>query len=116
MNCQEFITKSSGEKKKFIVQNRLCWNCLSKSHFVQNCKSYFCCKMDNCGHLHHTLLHKTSPNSRSTIEQATINPHSVKSHTLLQIILVTISNGLGTVTSNAFLDNGSDSTLLLVKI
>ena len=33
MNCPEFINKSLDEKKKFIVQNRLCWNCLPKKPF-----------------------------------------------------------------------------------
>ena len=112
MNIPEFINKSLDEKKNFIVQNRLCWNCLSKSHLVQNCNSHFRCKIDNCGQLHHTLLHETSPNPLRTIEQATINSHSVKSHTFLKIIPVTISNGSRTVTTNTFLDSGSDSTLV----
>ena len=113
MNCPEFINKNSDENKNFIVENRLCWNYLSKSHFVQNFNSHFRCKRDNCGQLHHTLLQETSPNPLSTIEQATINSHSVKSHTFLQIIPVTISNGSRTVTTNAFVDNGSDSTLII---
>ena len=112
MNCLEFINKSLEEKKKFIVQNRLCWNCLSKSHFVQNCNSHFRCKIDNCKQLHHTLLHETSPNPPSTINKATINSHSVKPHAFLQIIPVIISNGSRTFTTNAFLDSGSYSTLI----
>ena len=112
MNCPEFIYKSLDKKKNFIVQNGLCWNCLSKSHFIQNCNSHFRCKIDNCGQLHHTLLHETSPNPPSTIEQATINSHSVNPHTFLQIITITISNGSRTVTTNAFLASGSDTTLI----
>ena len=62
--------------------------------------------------MHHTLLHETSQNPWSTIEQATINSHSVISHAFLQIIPVTIPNGSRIVTTNAFLDRGSDSTLI----
>ena len=102
MNCQEFMNKSLHEKKHFIVQNSICWNYLSKSHFVQNCNSHFRCKIDICGQMHHTLLHKTSPNTRSGIEQVTINSNSLKSHTFLQIILVTISHSSRTVTIYVF--------------
>ena len=113
MNCPEFINKNLDENKNFIVENRSCWNYLSKSRFVQNFNSHFRCKRDNYGQLHHTLLHETSPNPLSAIEQATINSHSVKSHTFLQIIPVTISNGSRTVTTNAFVDSGSDLTLII---
>ena len=58
------------------------------------------------------MLHETLSNSQKIIEQATINCHSVKSHTLLQVIPVTISNGSRTITINAFLNSGSDSTLI----
>ena len=111
MNCKEFVNNSSEEKKKFIIQNRLYQNCLSKSHFFQNCASHFQCKIDNYRQLHHTLLYELSLNPRSTFKQATIISHSVKSHTL-QIIPVTISNGLRTLTTKMFLDSGSDSTLI----
>ena len=112
MNCPEFINKSLDEKKNFIVQNGLCWISLSKSHFVQNCNAHFRCKVDNCRQLHHTLLHETSPNPPSTIEQATVNSQSVNPHTFLQIITITISNASRKVTTNAFLDSGSDTTLI----
>ena len=112
MNCPEFISKSLDEKKNFIVQNGLCWISLSKSHFVQNCNAHFRCKIDNCRQLHHTLLHETSPNPPSTIEQATVNSRSVNLHTFLQIITITISNASRKVTTNAFLDSGSDTTLI----
>ena len=58
------------------------------------------------------MLHETSPNPPSAIEQATINSHSVNWHTFLQIITITISNGSRTVTTNAFLASGSDTTLI----
>ena len=80
VNCPEFVNKSLDEKKHFIVQNRSCWNCLSKKPFC-------------------------------SIEQVTINSHSVKPHIFLQVIPVTISNGSRTVTTNAFLCE-SDSTLI----
>ena len=41
---------------------------------------------------------------------------SVKSHIFLQIIPVTISNGSRTVTTNAFLDSGSDSILISIGL
>ena len=58
------------------------------------------------------MLHETSTNRRSTIEQATVNSHLVKSHTFLQVIPVIISNDSRTGTNNVFLDSRSDVTLI----
>ena len=58
------------------------------------------------------MLRETSTNRRSTIEQATVNSHLVKSHTFLQVIPVIISNDSRTGTNNVFLDSRSDVTLI----
>lgn len=53
--CKEFLTLSTLDKRKFVGENQLCFNCLHTGHRVNKCKSrYFCSK---CKSRHHYLLH-----------------------------------------------------------
>ena len=31
------LEKSLSEKKKFVEQEKLCWNCLAKNHILKSC-------------------------------------------------------------------------------
>ena len=57
----QFKEKSLSEKKKFIEQEKLRWNCLAKGHSLKNCESEVLCRVSNCNKLHHTLLHEGIP-------------------------------------------------------
>ena len=61
MECEKFIIKNLQERKEFLSTNKLCWNCLSKVHFVKQSKSKYRCKIDKCWKHHHSLLHETEP-------------------------------------------------------
>ena len=81
-----------------VKLNKLCFNCLSNSHFIYSCKSSNTCKIANCGKRYHTPLHKTetvdpppeeSCSDHSNIVEGTSNDHGVmfsKDFTYLQII------------------------------
>ena len=56
MERKKFIKKNLQERKEFVSSNKLCWNCLSKAHFVKQCKSKYRCKIGKCGKHHHSLL------------------------------------------------------------
>ena len=57
MECEKFIKKNLQDRKEFVSTNKLCWNCLSKAHFVRQCKSKYRCKIDKCGKRYHSLPH-----------------------------------------------------------
>ena len=95
----------------------MCFNCLSTTHKIKECKSDKSCRHDGCGRRHHTFLHlpsvKAVNKDKPTPSHATVNSNSTNSeYTFLQIVPVTLFNGKTSVITNAILDSGSDSTLI----
>ena len=58
MNSKDFLAKTPAERTNFVFDNKLCFNCLSKGHQLNDCKSDFRCHEDNCKCKHHTLIHQ----------------------------------------------------------
>ena len=58
MDCVKFKQKTVVERKNFVKEQKLCFNCLSKAHMLKECQSEFRCRVDGCRQKHHTLLHK----------------------------------------------------------
>ena len=56
MFCDEFLNKYVSDRKQFVIDQKLCFNCLSKNHHVKDCISEFTCCPESCGKRHHTLL------------------------------------------------------------
>ncbi|XP_030757297.1 uncharacterized protein LOC115883123 [Sitophilus oryzae] len=52
--CFKYKGLTLEEKREFVKNNRLCYNCLSDGHSVVNCKSMGC---NICKRKHNTLLH-----------------------------------------------------------
>ena len=63
--CPKFKNLSLKQKKEFVTQNGLCFNCLGSKHQVKDCTSQLC---SLCGKKHHSLLHpiynENSPDKR----------------------------------------------------
>ena len=117
MQCDEFRKMNIKERKETVRKHKLCWNCLSKGHQINDCKSTVKCREYN--KRHHTLLHHDQPMStdNQAPSEAVINTvnNDMRHHVrdiLLQVIAVNISNNNRTVTVNAFLDSGADSTII----
>ena len=76
MFCDEFLNKDVSDRKQFIIDRKLCSNCLSKNHHVKDCISEFTCRHESCGKKHHTLLHeekKPMPTSNSQTNSNNVN-------------------------------------------
>ena len=89
MNCKDFLAKTPAERNNFASDNKLCFNCLSKGHQLNDCKSDFRCREDNCNRKHHTLLHQELKAGDLTINNCNID-RDIDNRTYLQIIPVTI--------------------------
>lgn len=64
--CPEFKRKSVDERKKLVMQHRLCFNCLGKDHMTKVCSWKGTCR--KCNQRHHSLLHwDSTPRSSSEI-------------------------------------------------
>ena len=57
-DCRRFISKSVSDRKQFIKEHKLCWNCLSKKYAAKECKSNFLCSKGSCNKRHNTLIHE----------------------------------------------------------
>ena len=109
MECNKFKNKPIEEKIKIVKKQRLCWNCLSKGHVLEDCKSQHRCKVSGCNQQHHTLLHREKTPEASTNKLVT---SKVNQTTYLQVLPVIFFHGKNSVNAVAFLDSGSNSTLI----
>lgn len=53
--CAEFQKMNVTNRRSLVFDKKLCFNCLSDEHRVQECSSPFSCK--TCNKRHHSLLH-----------------------------------------------------------
>src|SRR3978361_764680 len=61
--CEGFLKIPTFQRKHFVVQNRMCFNCLGSKHRLVQCPSKSTCRQ--CNSKHHTLLHDTYPKKAS---------------------------------------------------
>jgi hypothetical protein len=69
--CQKFSALSVGARIRVINKLRLCFNCLSGTHIIANCRASTC---RLCRGKHHTLLHKPNTNTYSNTSPNNNNP------------------------------------------
>ncbi|XP_054721417.1 uncharacterized protein LOC129231194 [Uloborus diversus] len=55
--CDKFKEMPISARKEFVMQMKICLNCLRPNHFANTCKSSKCKK---CDRKHNTLLHETT--------------------------------------------------------
>lgn len=66
--CEEFKRLSIGERRKEVMNKKLCLNCLNPGHQAEACRSSTCKK---CNERHNTLLHPDNkPSTESKDEPA----------------------------------------------
>ena len=136
--CFKFRDKSFEERTKFVMDKRLCVNCLRMNHFVRRCRQFRACLFSGCGKRHHSLLHPpddrvieeiTQPVGRTSVDTpeaiSAVNVDRVivegrcaaigtgKPRVSLRVVPVRVSgtNGGPEIETYAFLDDGSDITL-----
>jgi hypothetical protein len=129
--CRTFLKNSVSERHKLARKNGLCFLCLTKGHMTKDCSSNIKCKYQNCDKPHHELLHASKPplaREEGSIHQSSEGATEVKKvenasysiqryqRALLGVIPVTILGPLGSITLNAFLDYGSNTTLINLAV
>ncbi|CAG9121000.1 unnamed protein product [Plutella xylostella] len=97
IHCKEFCKLQYEARHKFVITNRLCYNCIGRNHSANSCRSINTCRI--CYHYHHSLLHPTPASgshvggSKSSLavevkatganaKAASDNPGSSPSHTV----------------------------------
>jgi len=69
--CHAFKAKSLPDKRNFVLEQGLCFNCLKAKHTSKKCPSPNCCL--KCGKRHHTFLHQDDSSNhvtQDTLERA----------------------------------------------
>ncbi|XP_062713808.1 uncharacterized protein LOC134290646 [Aedes albopictus] len=106
-DCSQFKDLNVDERWKTIQKKGLCRTCLN-SHGKWPCKSWQGCAVDGCRLKHHTLLH--SPSSTHHVNYSSTHTPSTKA--LFRILPVILYNEGRSVSVFAFIDEGSEITLL----
>jgi len=127
--CAKFTAQNPNQRRETVKRLKRCFNCLSASHSVQDCKSKYSCR--SCGKRHHSTLHLDSDSeSNNATSKATDSPSqnpstTVEVNSLLtsalprsrsQVLLATARvqvNASGrSIVVRALLDQGSEATFI----
>ncbi|XP_055633078.1 uncharacterized protein LOC129773493 [Toxorhynchites rutilus septentrionalis] len=115
-DCFEFRKLDVNARWKIVQGKHMCRRCLIP-HGRRPCKSNVC-GIDGCEYRHHKLLHSTKLNvkSKSVVPAKTSGTVSIhKEHgnsTLFRLLPVTIHGEKTSIDTFAFLDDGSELTLI----
>jgi len=124
--CEDLIKLSPDDRKKCIIEKRLCINCLNIGHQVKECKASVCKK---CSGRHNTILHReetrkaeNDENATATVvthctdslsERSTSLTSKVSSHVLLSTAQIYVRDiNEQRICCRALLDPGSQSNLM----
>ena len=117
--CSEFPNKSVEERYAFAKDAHLCFMCLKSNHVLKNCRSRRSCGLRGCSGRHHPLLHRSSPqvptfgSSQTSASFGHISKPEQSSEVVSFAILPVRNRGpMEEEIVNAFLDNGSNTTLI----
>ena len=119
-SCEQFRRLNVADRKKFVQDVKLCFNCLRSGHMVKDCSSQKGCR--TCGKLHNTLLHNevitqsssSEDKSKPTISQSPQVTSTIdNSQVLLQTALINMLDKRGNpIQCRALLDCGSQINLI----
>ncbi|XP_038116718.1 uncharacterized protein LOC119768950 [Culex quinquefasciatus] len=123
-NCGKFQKWELNLRWKLVQDNHLCRTCLGK-HGRRPCNLRTRCGVDGCQERHHELLHREAPKDQTSSQEGQNQAgetktagdgfnahHATKKSTLFRILPVTLTWNGRSVNTFAFLDDGSDLTLV----
>ena len=138
--CAIYLRLDPHHRFELVKTLKLCYNCLSNGHVLDQCTSKGTCFTKDCHDRHHTTLHKyyvptvqppkkpnvpadtgiaaakgpvTNSVGNQVVPVTTMGKYSASTKKVfLQIVQVTVHAGDQSCSTFALLDNGSESTLL----
>ncbi|XP_062538743.1 uncharacterized protein LOC134207018 [Armigeres subalbatus] len=114
-DCNAFKQLHVDDRWRRVRSLGLCQNCLF-SHGRRACRGRKLCDIGGCQFRHHPLLHSSrGPPKPSELTMQIAENHThrhLASSTLFRIIPVTVHGSKGSIDTFAFLDEGSDLTLV----
>ncbi|XP_058816404.1 uncharacterized protein LOC131679685 [Topomyia yanbarensis] len=115
VKCETFQGLNYDARWSAVKERRLCKKCLRRHNGT--CRLQKECGTNGCRYMHHPLLHKPSLTVRSATQQSQIERkcylHQTQSNDILfRIVPVTLHGPNTEVQTYAFLDDGSELTLI----
>lgn len=112
--CPVFKSYTVNDRWKLAQTNGLCRSCLN-AHGRRSCRSATQCVIEGCQFRHHPLLHSNRSSGQPTPRLSTVQNHThrqYKQTLLFRIVPVIISGPRASIETFAFLDDGSDLSLI----
>ncbi|VDP43817.1 unnamed protein product [Schistosoma curassoni] len=120
--CERFRDKNVHERIEFASKKKLCNVCPKANHIARNCRAPRSCAVEGCGWRHHTLLHRQrEEQGDNNNNNAHINiqlcmeevVECIQRPVAFAVVPVWIKNGEKIIQTCAFLDSGSDTSLIV---
>ncbi|XP_055613505.1 uncharacterized protein LOC129759945 [Uranotaenia lowii] len=113
--CPTFLALDHDSKWKIVKEKRLCSKCLKKHN--GSCRQQKQCGNNGCTRLHHNMLHKPDipprDSSTNTVVEHSCNVNQrLGSGVLFRIIPVILYGSKKSLNTFAFIDDGSELTLM----
>ncbi|KAF9410590.1 hypothetical protein HW555_010357 [Spodoptera exigua] len=109
-SCPKFSKESNEARRKFALENNLCFICLLNNHSAKNCKNTLKCQV--CKHRHHSLLHPVGA-SGSNIGEDRSTVHKELSSVASTSAKDDIKNCIAVVTAQA---EGSSKPMRMLRV
>lgn len=112
--CTVFKSYSVDDRWKFAQSNGLCRSCLN-AHGRRTCRNSAQCVIEGCQYRHHPLLHSNRSTGQPTPTVSTVQNHIHRQQEqalLFRIVPVILSGPRASIETYAFLDDGSDLSLV----
>uniref|UniRef100_A0A1B0GL56 CCHC-type domain-containing protein n=2 Tax=Lutzomyia longipalpis TaxID=7200 RepID=A0A1B0GL56_LUTLO len=113
--CEEFKALTCADKRTFVTDSKVCFNCLRPSHYAKDCTSTSTCQ--KCNKHHHTWLHPAEPTEQSSSgsnSDSLVSHHcTADNHALLPTAVVHVPDKNGNrQLCRILLDSGGECTLI----
>ncbi len=113
--CADFLALTVQKRWQHLKDHKRCFRCLKTNHRIRDCKSGVVCQVGGCGKHHHPSLHPVEGKEGQQPESSArvCTSYSLQSSGVqLGFVPVRLHGPKGSVVTNAFIDNGSDCTLI----
>ena len=109
--CDVFKGMKPTERRKFVMDRKLCENCLLDNHMVTDCRKNTYCSVPGCGQKHTKFIHVVESNDRSQVSPDTSRVTNASVNADVNILVPVVPVLVGDKhQTHALLDTGSTNS------
>ncbi|CAL8072036.1 unnamed protein product [Calicophoron daubneyi] len=112
--CTKFVSLPLMERQKILRDQKRCFKCMRSNHVSSVCRVMVKCNVAGCGRRHHTLMHREDAfdSGKLSNDVGRISACTSERNVQLGMVPVRLVGPRASVDTYAFLDNGSDMTVV----